>query len=453
MKTNYAYDEIVETFNIYEDIENFMESEQLGAANRECAGISKSILADDHTDVLSIYFNELHNSPLLTAQEESAIGKELSELKEKRHALTEQWMIRIGQMVNGPSALAVDDRAGKLVPLCLNVLSLYEEVKQQEQITSADGTCFYARRKMRIDMMKKIAAMQKIISKVHLLKRGTPEITRIIETVAAAANGTGLKEKWGLYSLIDELKTVEARARAVKERLVQSHLRLVVFVARKYITHGRSLADLIQEGNIGLLRAVEKFDYRVGVRFSTYAYWWIRQAVVRSADEQTKTIRLPVHVQDRIKTLHKVTHQLFQSMGEKPSSSALAETMGIDLIHIDKMLQVEKNNTISLETPVGEEECLLKQLLANPGASSPLEDVMRTQHGNEVEKALQLLSDREKAIIKLRYGLGDYAEHTLAEIGGKFGLSRERVRQIELRVLRKLRRNNAKAEELKSRCN
>jgi RNA polymerase primary sigma factor len=102
---------------------------------------------------------------------------------------------------------------------------------------------------------------------------------------------------------------------------------------------------------------------------------------------------------------------------------------------------------------VGEEECLLKQLLVNPGASSPLEDVMRTQHGNEVEKALQLLSDREKVIIKLRYGLGDYAEHTLAEIGGKFGLSRERVRQIELRVLRKLRRNNAKAEELKSRCN
>jgi RNA polymerase primary sigma factor len=151
-------------------------------------------------------------------------------------------------------------------------------------------------------------------------------------------------------------------------------------------------------------------------------------------------------VQDKIKTLHKVAHHLFQRIGEKPSSSALAETMGIDLIHIDKMLQVEKNNTISLETPVGEEECLLKQLLVNPGASSPLEDVMRTQHGNEVEKALQLLSDREKAIIKLRYGLGDYAEHTLAEIGGRFGLSRERVRQIELRVLRKLRRSRKTSE-------
>jgi len=453
MKTNYAYDEIVETFNIYADIENFMESEQVGVANRECSGISKSILSDDHTDVLSFYFNELHNSPLLTAQEESAIGKELSELKEKRHALTEQWMIRVGQLVNKHSLLAVPDGAGKVVPLCLNVLSWHEEVKQQEQTISTGKDYFYARRKMRIDKTKKNAAMQKVISKIHLLKMGTPEITRIIETVTAADNGTALNEKRGLYGIIDELKTVEARARAVKERLVQSHLRLVVFVARKYITHGRSLADLIQEGNIGLLRAVEKFDYRVGVRFSTYAYWWIRQAVVRSADEQTKTIRLPVHVQDKIKTLHKVAHHLFQRIGEKPSSSALAETMGIDLIHIDKMLQVEKNNTISLETPVGEEECLLKQLLVNPGASSPLEDVMRTQHGNEVEEALQLLSDREKAIIKLRYGLGDYAEHTLAEIGGRFGLSRERVRQIELRVLRKLRRNNAKAEELKSRCN
>jgi RNA polymerase primary sigma factor len=416
-----------------------MESEQVGVANRECTGISKSILSDDHTDVLSFYFNELHNSPLLTAQEESVIGKEIAELKEKRHALTEQWMLRVGQLVKRHSVLAVPDGAGKVVPLCLNVLSWHEEVKQQEQTISIGKDYFYARRKMRIDKTKKIAAMQKVISKIHLLKMESPEITRIIETVTAADNGTALNEKRGLYGIIDELKTVEARARAVKERLVQSHLRLVVFVARKYITHGRSFADLIQEGNIGLLRAVEKFDYQMGVRFSTYAYWWIRQAVVRSADEQTKTIRLPVHVQDKIKTLHKVAHHLFQRIGEKPSSSALAETMGIDLIHIDKMLQVEKNNTISLETLVGEVEGLLKQLLVNPGASSPLEDVMRTQQGNEVEKALQLLSDREKAIIKLRYGLGDYTEHSLAEIGKKFKLSRERVRQIEETALRKLR--------------
>jgi RNA polymerase primary sigma factor len=452
MRTNYAFNESLQTVSANVDHDNSIEQEQLGSVNTEYTLISESLLADDHTDVLSFYFNELHNSPLLTAQEELAIGKEIAELKERRHALTEQWMLRVGQLVNKHSLLAVPDGAGKVVPLCLNVLSWHEEVKQQKQTISTDKDCFYARRKMRIEKMKKIAAMQKVISKVHLLKMGTPEITRIIETVTAADNGTALNEKRGLYGVIDELKTVEARARVVKERLVQSHLRLVVFVARKYITYGRSFADLIQEGNIGLLRAVEKFDYQMGVRFSTYAYWWIRQAVVRSADEQTKTIRLPVHVQDKIKTLHKVAHHLFQRIGEKPSSSALAGTMGIDLIHIDKMLQVEKNNTISLETPVGE-ECLLKQLLVNPGVSSPLEDVMRMQYTDEVDKVLQLLSDREKAIIKLRYGLGDYTEHSLAEIGKKFGLSRERVRQIEETALRKLRRKRQTLETVTLSCN
>ena len=453
MRTNYAFDEQLRNISADADHEYTKWQEQPAAANLECNVIVESSASDDHTDVLSFYLNELHNASLLSAQEELAITKEIAELKERRHALTEQWMIRVSQLVNKHSLLDMHDGASKIVLLCLNVLSLYEEVKQQEQTISTGKDCFCARRKMRIDKMNKIAAMQKNISKVHLLKTGTQEITSIIETVTAAENGTGLKEKRGLYSIINELRTVEARAQAVKERLVQSHLRLVVFVARKYITHGRSLADLIQEGNIGLLRAVEKFDCRLGVRFSTYAFWWIRQAVVRCADEQTKTIRLPVHVQERIKILHKAACQLLQSMGEKPSSSALAETMGIDSIHIDKMLQVARNRTISLETPVGEDNSPLKQLLINPVISSPLDGIIRAQYGTEVEEALQLLSEREKAIIRLRYGLSEYAEHTLAEIGQKFGLSRERVRQIELTALRKLRRHSGTMEKLKSCCN
>ena len=173
MKTNYAYDEIVETFNIYADIENFMESEQVGVANRECSGISKSILSDDHTDVLSFYFNELHNSPLLTAQEEAAIGKELSELKEKRHALTEQWRLRVGQLVNKHSLLAVPDGAGKVVPLCLNVLSWHEEVKQQEQTISTGKDYFYARRKMRINKTKKTQLCKKLFQR-YIFSRWEP---------------------------------------------------------------------------------------------------------------------------------------------------------------------------------------------------------------------------------------------------------------------------------------
>jgi RNA polymerase primary sigma factor len=452
MMTNLAFDELLRTVSTHADMGHDMGADNFGDALGDSAAISESVLSDEHADVLSFYFNELHNAPLLTQQEEQDIAKEIAELKEQRLALTEQWMIRVGQMVNRQSMPALHGSAYRLVTLCLNILSCQEEINRPEQAINPDNASFCARRNMRIDKMKKIAALQKVISSVHLLKAGMPELTHIVETITTGNNGTGLNEKAELYHLIDELKKVEARAKEARERLVQAHLRLVVFVARKYIAHGRSFADLIQEGNIGLLRAVEKFDFRVGVRFSTYAYWWIRQAVARSADEQTKTIRLPVHVQDKIKTLHKMAHHLFQSMGKTPTSEALAANMGINATHVDKVLQAEKSNTISLETPVGE-ECLLKQFLVNPAVSSPLDDALRLQHCDEVNGALQLLSDRENAIIKLRYGLGDYTEHSLAEIGKKFGLSRERVRQIEATALRKLRRNSKTSDAVTIRCN
>jgi RNA polymerase primary sigma factor len=196
-----------------------------------------------------------------------------------------------------------------------------------------------------------------------------------------------------------------------------------------------------------LMRAVDKFDYRLGNRLSTYACWWIRQTILRSIDEQTRTIRVPVYVNERIKKLVKSSQQIAQSKGGEPQSVELAEEMGISSRHVDEMLQVAKD-TISLEMPLGEEESPLRDYVANVLAPSPLDDVLKFQLFEQADEALHGLSDREQIILRLRFGLGVDAEHTLAEIGDKLGVSRERIRQIEVMALRKLRRSE-KLRELK----
>jgi len=437
------------------DIVDMMEGKFASRKEQSTDGGEAETSSSEATDnTVWAYFKDIGRVALLTPAEEYQIEKKIEEAEKKEknilfglpQAVSE--LLEISRQlkegtVNIADVIHIDEMNStpqdeekykeKTISSINALKSLYEKKEgikatlQGADIPHSQGLA---------DGLQRIEdTREEILLNLHLTRKVFVEIIRKIgqQTELTSDGGASIVRR-----KLRELREIENGLKTVRNRFIRANLRLVISIAKKYLNQGLSFLDLIQEGNMGLMKAAEKYDYQKGFKFSTYASWWIRQNIARAISDCGRTIRLPVHVLETKNKIRRATVALVQELGKKPELEEISLKVGLPLEKVRKILRIS-DDPISIETPIGDDDSKLGDFIADPKASSPYTESVDTSLREEIDNVLSTLTPREEKIIRMRLGIGEKTDFTLEQVGDVFGLTRERIRQIEAKALRKLK--------------
>lgn len=436
-------------------VDTMKEKTEAPAEESQEWGESERFPSERADNIIWAYLKDIGRVSLLTSDEEFMIAKRIEEGERKTrnllfdlpYAIKE--LQELGSLIKKESVNIIDvvknidemnytkkdeEKYKKRTLSLIHSIKSQFEKKQEIRKTQPKGD---GATKKQMDKKLKVVD-QKIEESLANLNLNKKILEELIRRMTKQVRYLDDKEARAIKKRLAEIIETENSLKVVKNRLIQANLRLVINIAKKYLNRGLSFLDLIQEGNMGLMKAAEKYDYQKGYKFSTYSTWWIRQAITRAIADYARTIRVPVHVLETMNKITKVTISLFQELGREPNLEEISNKAGLPLEKVRKIMKVS-NEPISIETPIGDDESKLGDFIADPKSPSPFMELVGISLKEEIDKVLSTLTPREEKVIKMRLGIGEKTDYTLEEVGEVFGLTRERIRQIEAKALRKLK--------------
>jgi len=402
----YSPDELEELMDLLHDMGiEVVDEQETDTAQKEVLASEDKEEYDETEDIVQAYFHSMGNISILTRNEEVELAKRLEEGKE-------------------------------IIKRVVTTLPLYKKLeasldgKEEEDVNNSEKEKTDEALEMSLKVLDNLMLKIEIAERKIVSKEVQNEYKRVASEVGIKIDE--LKAKW------DRITKARILVSEAKNELITRNLRLVVNVAKNYIGRGLSLLDLIQEGNIGLMKSIDKFDYKMGFKFSTYATWWIRQGITRALIDQTKTIRVPVHMMEFYNKVTRASRELTQQLGREPSKEEIAKRLEVSTGKVEGIFK-SIQDPIALQTPIGDEDSKLEDFISDKDSPSPYSDTERNNVTEQILKVLNTLTPKEEKVIRMRFGIGFDKDHTLEEVGRHFSITRERVRQIEAKALRKLK--------------